>query len=241
MAFLRFLSRSFRWLTHMGYRRRFEWNRPELALGLYHFGDEGGPGYWCLKLFFVWVRIWHASYPPADPDGMFDAWGFSCKPFSERFVYLKWGYRSRFVYLPWSPEWVDTACMNARGEFVVYESTYGHKRDYTRDEIIPDQWERQSFTFGYVTKDGETQRTVATVEKVERRRWRWKLLRWLRIPVYNVAYSLDVRFSDEMGNERGSWKGGVIGCGCTYIPGEPVENALRRFELECNLTKRLCR
>jgi len=45
-----------------------------------------------------------------------------------------------------------------------------------------------------------------------------------------------VKFSDEVGERTGSWKGGVIGTGSEMRPGESPEQCLRRMERERKFT-----
>lgn len=42
-------------------------------------------------------------------------------------------------------------------------------------------------------------------------------------------FPLDLRFSEEVGPQKGSWKGGTIGTGCDMLPGETPEQAFRRY------------
>lgn len=231
---LRFLRAAWRAVTRTSDGRRFEFFRPALAFGLYHFGDDGEPGRFSLKLFFVYVALWRTSRPLEDEDGILDAWAVDVSPFSDRAIYLQWGGRHKFLELPWSLVYEDTARLNSSGEFVTINGPAYCSR-------VPDQVPEELFVFRYTTNGGELQETLATVRCVERRRWRWRLCRFLRLPFYRVRYSLDVSFADEMGSERGSWKGGVTGTGCEWKPGETVEAALRRFEREANEKKKFCR
>lgn len=228
------------------YRLRFEFCRPKIGFGLYQFGDDGGPGHYSLFVFFVWVRLWAATRELSDPDKMLDSWSVSIHPLGERHAYVHWGAWYRFYYFPWSFDWVDTAIRNAAGVFVICDRVRRDgKHEYCYPELgnfhIPDQPPECGFEFTYTTNRGEVQQTTAVVRKVERRRWRWKLCKWLRLPIYRTRYSLDVWFAEELGNERGSWKGGVIGTGCDFVPGESVEAALRRFERRANEEKTFCR
>lgn len=69
--------------------------------------------------------------------------------------------------------------------------------------------------------------------RVERRTWWWKWFRWFRLPFpWKTRQSIDVHFSDEVGDAAGSWKGGVIGTGWDMLPGETMEQTLRRMEAE---------
>jgi hypothetical protein len=44
-----------------------------------------------------------------------------------------------------------------------------------------------------------------------------------------VKRSLDLRFSDEIGPEKGSWKGGTVGHSIDMLPSESPEAAFRRY------------
>ena len=49
---------------------------------------------------------------------------------------------------------------------------------------------------------------------------------------------LMVEFDAEMGSERDSWKGGVIGTSQTMLPGETVAQSIDRFLAEAQETHR---
>jgi len=84
--------------------------------------------------------------------------------------------------------------------------------------------------YTYILRSGEQQHRIATV-KVERRAWRPRCLRVTSL-FEMVRTCIDVKFSDEVGEETGSWKGGCVGCGYTLLPNESVEACLRRMESE---------
>lgn len=67
---------------------------------------------------------------------------------------------------------------------------------------------------------------------IEEREWRFgtgwfKWLSLFRSP--KVRRSLDIEFDSEVGPEKGSWKGGLMGTGIEMLPGELHEAAFRRF------------
>lgn len=86
-------------------------------------------------------------------------------------------------------------------------------------------------TVHFEFEDYDGKRIVATC-KIEEREWHrgegW--FKWLKhfYPV-KIRRSLDLRFSDEVGPEKGSWKGGTIGTGCDMLPGETPEQAFRHY------------
>jgi len=84
-------------------------------------------------------------------------------------------------------------------------------------------------TFAFKDFDGE-ELTVTT--KIEEREWLFgeRGFAWLslfRKP--KVRRSLDLRFSDETGRRKGSWKGGTIGSGITLEPGQLHESGFRHY------------
>lgn len=87
-----------------------------------------------------------------------------------------------------------------------------------------------AYPYRYILKSGAVQDRTATVT-VERRAWRPRCLRWTSL-FEMVRTVIDVRFSDEVGERTGSWKGGTIGCGYDLRPDETAEQCLRRMELE---------
>lgn len=85
------------------------------------------------------------------------------------------------------------------------------------------------YDYTYTLKNGETQHRKATVH-VERMTWR---MRWYPLlPFSRSRTSIDVAFSDEVGEGTGSWKGGTVGCGYEMLPGETPLETLRRMERE---------
>lgn len=83
--------------------------------------------------------------------------------------------------------------------------------------------------YRYVLRSGEVQLRTATIRR-ESRRWGRPWLPWRRVDTY-----IDVRFSDEVGERSGSWKGGLLGCAWSVLHGETDEQALRRMEKERRL------
>lgn len=79
----------------------------------------------------------------------------------------------------------------------------------------------------YRLKNGDMQYSMATVHR-ER-----MLYRIVGRPFKRIIHdSIDVSFSDEIGERAGSWKGGVIGCGYECLPGETMGDTLYRMMRE---------
>ena len=88
----------------------------------------------------------------------------------------------------------------------------------------------KSYPYTYVLKSGEVQQRSATVSVRRHVLYRraFKALGWPRWS----KHSIEVQFSDEVGERTGSWKGGTIGCGYDLRPNETMLTALRRMEAE---------
>jgi hypothetical protein len=83
--------------------------------------------------------------------------------------------------------------------------------------------------FGFEDYDGEM---IVASCWVEEREWHkgcgwFKWLRFFYRPM--IRRSLDLAFSEEVGPQKGSWKGGTVGTGTEMLPGDTPETAFRRY------------
>ena len=83
----------------------------------------------------------------------------------------------------------------------------------------------------FKVKDFDGQELTVTT-RIQEREWHFgegwfKWLSWFRKPM--IKRSLDLQFSDEVGPEKGSWKGGMMGTGTDMLPGELHEAAFKRY------------
>ena len=92
----------------------------------------------------------------------------------------------------------------------------------------------ETHPYTYVLRSGEVQKRTATISKRRHILGR-RVLRSLGWPVH-ISESIDIEFSDEVGERSGSWKGGCIGCSYELRPGETMEQSLRRMEAERKFT-----
>lgn len=86
--------------------------------------------------------------------------------------------------------------------------------------------EPETYPYTYVLNSGEVQSRQATIQAETRTWWR----PWL--PFRRTRRSIDITFSDEVGERSGSWKGGCIGCSYEILRRELPVQALRRMECE---------
>lgn len=136
---------------------------------------------------------------------------------------LCYGHKNKYIYMPWMWDHCKCEVRRADGSWVPHVSSYERDKE-------PDDREVQKFGYRYTLRTGEDQVAEATVY-AERRTWKWRWFKWLPWP-RKVRTSIDVNFNREMGEQAGSWKGGCVGCGWDMLPGETMEQTLRRMEVE---------
>jgi hypothetical protein len=102
-----------------------------------------------------------------------------------------------------------------------------------RETMGEEPW-TASLPYHYMTDYGEAQHVNAAIKR-ERVFRTWSLF---GIPLRrSLEQSIDVTFDEEVGSERGSWKGGCVGCSYEMEPGETPAMTLRRMQRE----RRFCR
>lgn len=131
-------------------------------------------------------------------------------------------------FLPWT-QWrhVRHSFYGLQGEHLYDEVRTNRLEDWQERRAREDAVPVAKFAF----KDFDGADLIATT-KIEEREWRFGVgyFKWLSIfrrP--KISRSLDLRFSDEVGPEKGSWKGGTIGHSIDMLPGELHEQAFRRY------------
>lgn len=131
---------------------------------------------------------------------------------------------STFIYMPWSWE-------HQRHDYLNPDGSVHHRAG--KGDYQPPEETKQTFPYRYTLRSGEVQERTATING-EEREWRWRWFQWLPWP-RKISRSINVDFSDEVGERTGSWKGGTTGCGWDWKRGESMEGALRRMERERKL------
>ena len=148
-------------------------------------------------------------------------------------LWLWWGKRHKVIYWPWSWKWIGTWYRTSNGWLLKDHWKNGELKDWSYDR----EWQMsngilyEQYPYRYVTKSGAIQDVTAWCH-VTRREWKWRLWWWLGISPENTKIILEVEFSDDIGESKGSWKGGTIGCAYTMLQGETMEQTLRRMEKE---------
>src|SRR6185312_124608 len=162
------------------------------------------------------LQRWHR-----EPHEIMESWGIeSC----DNTIHFKWGRHYSILHIPWS-DWVQVAHEVRRpdGSWVPFVGSWEEGRNGKE----PDGRLYETYYYKYVLRSGEVQHRTATIS-TERRTRKLRWFQWL--PYAKVTHSIDVRFSDEVGERSGSWKGGTIGCGYELRPDETPRECLRRME-----------
>jgi len=148
-------------------------------------------------------------------------------------LHLNWGKRSKVHWWPWTLHHIMTEGLGADGAWF-----HAHPlRPDLAPGSCPPSWSAE-YPYHYMLDSGEVQAVTATVT---RERATYGALWFGRGPISRALRSIfpkkvfdgiDIKFSDEVGSRRGSWKGGTIGCSYEMRPGETPRHTLNRMQAE---------
>lgn len=116
-----------------------------------------------------------------------------------------------------------------RTSILLKDDTWEHERKGDKKNFYQDEWKskQKSWTYDYTDNfDGEV---IPTTIYVDEREWRPKGLMWTSL-FAKSRRTIDIHFSKEVGKEKGSWKGGCLGCGYELLPNESPLDCLKRME-----------
>ena len=186
--------------------------------------------WWSLHFQFLYGRVYVHLWPSReDPEDIVDSWGVAWNwsaPDLRDSIQWHWGGEGKywFLHLPWGLDWVRTSQLMA-------DDSWSHRTKQTPGWGTPPEgrWS-DDLPYVYTRESGERQERIATVtvQEMEWRRRGWMWSPFLR----KVRRYIDVKFSDEVGEGTGSWKGGTMGCSYALQPGETPELCLWRMERE---------
>lgn len=146
-------------------------------------------------------------------------------------VHWQWGKRSGITHMPWG--W-NKRKGDYRREYLATDGQW-HSRDVFPHDWVPEEDRgpepiKVSKPYPYLTRGGEFQGDITATAHMERTHM---IYRVFGIAVRRVTkHSIDVAFDKEVGSERGSWKGGTVGCGYDMKPGETISETLHRMRRE---------
>jgi hypothetical protein len=138
-----------------------------------------------------------------------------------------WNMKYIFWWFPWDWTWVRRTVWDVDDNPI---NEYNGSPKY----FFLDKWneiiQKYQYTYTYVRNNKKVQTAVATYY-VEEMEWRWRWFTWLRFPRL-IRKSINFSFDKEIGEQSGSWKGGVMGSGYTMRPGESPVECIQRMERE---------
>ena len=142
-------------------------------------------------------------------------------------LWLRIGEKAKSFDFPWQYEWIRTSALRKDGE-------WEHETKGNRKEFWENKWKNILFNethpYKYITKDGSEQHALATIT-VREREWRWKWFKWLKL-TRKIIKDIDIEFNTDIGEGKGSWKGGYTGCSYKILPNETPYDTLKRMEKE---------
>ena len=138
--------------------------------------------------------------------------------FQYRSIFLYWKSKSKIIYMPWYWNHCRHEVLTPEGAWIKYKFEEHDRR------------KTETFPYKYKLKSGIIQERIATIY-TERREWRWHWFKWLSF-ISLKRQSINIDFSDEVGEQSGSWKGGCTSCGYDMKKGESPLETLSRMELE---------
>lgn len=133
-----------------------------------------------------------------------------------------WTWNIPFITMDW-----------VRTSILLKDDTWEHETKGNHKSFYKDEWKekQKSWTYDYTDKyDGEV---IPTTIYVDEREWRPKWLKWTKL-FAKTRRGIDVHFSKECGERKGSWKGGTLGCGYELLSNETPLDCLKRMEKERN-------
>ena len=139
------------------------------------------------------------------------------------------GEKTKSYDLPWALDWIRTSCLTKDNTWL-HETKNNRNMEFWNVEKWKDILFYETHPYTYTTKSGEIQNCIATI-KVQEREWRWKWFKWLKL-TKKVRRDIEVDFSEDIGEEKGSWKGGTVGCDYQMLPNETPFDTLKRMEKE---------
>ena len=146
------------------------------------------------------------------------------KEFGIAICFYKWNKSFR---LPWNWHHIDRELYLKDGTWM---STKKIDKYNDPDNLIYEE----THPYKYDLNNGEMQERTATIT-LERTLltysiFKYKLFRKLKFLSWTKK-SIDVKFSDEVGEGIHNWKGGCVGCGYDLLKNETMEQCLRRMEV----------
>ena len=169
------------------------------------------------------------------------AWGFNCHG-NRLWWYIggagnfDGGRKWVTLRFPWDMEWVRTSTLLKDNTW--YHKTFRNKysKELDKDGLAIGSYEwidknKKTEEYPYTDIDGTELKVTISVREME-----FRLLALKSFALFSKKIkSIDIEFSEEVGRGKGSWKGGVIGCGYNMKENETPLECLERMKIERKL------
>ena len=191
-------------------------------------------------LFLGWGKLYiHLPIKTGIQDCESAAWGFNYHD-NKIWIYIggggnfEGGKKWKTLTMPWDLTWVRTSTLLKDGTY--FNETKGKRKSYQEDKegktVGSYDWlnlNKWSESHSY-TDNTDSTGVMATIS-VREMEWRPLGLKWTKL-FAKTRKSINIEFDVEVGREKGSWKGGVLGCSYELKGNETPLECLRRMEKE---------
>lgn len=148
--------------------------------------------------------------------------------YMDQFV-IAYGRKTKHFNLPWTLDWIRTSVLGKNNKWY-HKTRKNRNMDFWDKNKWKDKLFYETHPYTYITKDNNIQKCLATI-RVTEREWRWYWFKWLKL-TRKIRKDIEIEFSDDIGEKKGSWKGGVLGCSYSMKKNETPYECLKRMENE---------
>ena len=186
-------------------------------------------------LFFGWGNIYLRLPYNTGMDNESENPEYGCNTYTNggfiNEIWFCWGKKRRHIDLPWALQWVRTSTKMKDG-YDWFHETKKNKLEWKNNLIGCYDWlEENKYKETHPYVDNYDKSTVNATLSIVEREWRPRWFKWTNI-FSKISKTIDVDFDKEVGKKKGSWKGGVLGCGYEMKKGETPLQCLQRMEKE---------
>lgn len=146
---------------------------------------------------------------------------------------MEGGKKWKTVHMPWEMDWVRTSTVLKNGDW--FHETKGNRKKWDGNEYGSYEWLKENQwqeTHPYIDKYDGT--VVNATISIEEREWRPRGAKWTSL-FADTRKEIKIEFDQEVGKQKGSWKGGTVGCGYDLLPNETPLECLKRMERDRKL------
>jgi hypothetical protein len=142
-------------------------------------------------------------------------------------IWLHFGLKYKTIFFPWYMDWYRTS-------IYLKDNTREDETRKNKKQFWDEKWEDityyESYPFKYILNNGNEQNVTAkvTLKEYEHRPY-WFM--WTKL-FNRIRRCIEIKFSEEIGEGVGSWKGGTLSFHCPILPNESLHECLLRIERE---------